>query len=216
MQPNRQPEHDSTARIDEARLPFALSAPGNPPLRLRPAIARAIASEGCAVADLVCMSVVLVSLALSASGVLVPGNVMALLSMRMSLGHFVTLALCWIVWRTTYSYCGLYTWQHVQSAKGVPWRVAVATGISALVAGQVVGSFWHHGYRARVAAYFWVFATCSALLSRVAIGLFQLHVRPYLRRKQKCGHCWRRSAGGAHPRGTEVASRMELQLSRLC
>src|SRR5579863_5860942 len=102
---------------------------------------------------------------------------MSLMSMRMSVGHFVTLALCWAVWRTIFSYCGLYTWQHVQSAKGVPWRVAVAGGISALLAGQVVASLWHHGHFVRVAVYFWVCAAGSALLSRVTIGLFQLHVR---------------------------------------
>jgi exopolysaccharide biosynthesis polyprenyl glycosylphosphotransferase len=184
MQPDRRPEHNSTVGLNETGLPFVLSAPDKPPLRLRPAIARAIASEMCAVGDLACMSAVLITLALSASGVLVPGNAMALLSMRMSVGHFVTLALCWIVWRTAFSYCGLYTWQHVQSAKGVPGRVAVAAGISALVAGQVVASLWHHGHFARVAAYFWVSAAASALLLRVTVGLFQLHVRPHLRRSR--------------------------------
>jgi exopolysaccharide biosynthesis polyprenyl glycosylphosphotransferase len=184
MQPDLRPQHDSTARLGEARVPFALSARDGHPLRLRPAIARAIASELCAIADLVCMSVVIIFIALWASGGPIAGNVMSLMSMRMSVGHFVTLALCWIVWRTIFSYCGLYTWQHVQSAKGVPGRVALAAGVSALVAGEVVASFWHHGHFARVAGYFWVAASGGALLSRVTICLFQIHVRPHLRRRR--------------------------------
>ena len=79
-------------------------------------------------------------------------------------------------------YCGLYTWRHVQSAQGVPGRVVLATGLSALIGGQVIASLWHHGHFLRVAVYFWIAATAGALLSRVAICLFHLYVRPHLRR----------------------------------
>jgi exopolysaccharide biosynthesis polyprenyl glycosylphosphotransferase len=182
MQQHLQSEDDSTARLDAAGAPFALTAPQSPALQLRPAVARAISGELCAIADLVCLSTALVCLALWAGTPRIAGNVTALLSMRMSVGHFVVLALCWFVWRTIFTYCGLYTWRHVQSAQGVAGRVVLAAGLSAVVSGQVIASMWHHGHFLRMAVYFWIAASGGALLSRVAICLFHLYVRPHLRR----------------------------------
>ncbi len=194
MQPHLRSEDDSTARLEAPGVPFALAAPQNAALRLRPAAARAIAGELCAIADLVCLSITLIYLALLAGSAniayldfwagsaSIAGNITKMLSMRMSVGHFVILALFWIVWHTVFSYCGLYTWQHVQSAQSVPGRVVLATGLSALVAAQVIASMWHHGHFARVAAYFWIVSTGSALFCRLAIALFYLYVRPQLRR----------------------------------
>jgi exopolysaccharide biosynthesis polyprenyl glycosylphosphotransferase len=182
MQSHLQSDQDSTARLDPRGVPFALSAPLSPGLRLRPAVARAISGELSAIADLVCLSAALTILALWVGSDHIAGNVTALLSMRMSIGHFVVLALCWLVWRTIFSYCGLYTWRHVQSAQGVPGRVVLATALSALIGGQVIASLWHHGHFLRMTVYFWMAATAGALLSRVAICLFHLYVRPHLRR----------------------------------
>ena len=182
MQPNLHTEHDSTARLDPVGMPFAVSPQNHRTLRLRPVIARAIASEVCATADLIYLSIAIICLALFASGAQLSGNVMSLLSMRISVGHFAVLALCWVVWRMIYSYCGLYTWQHVQTANGLPARIALATGLSALVAGEVVAALWHHGHFVRTATRFWIAATAAALLTRVVIGLIQLYVRPLLRR----------------------------------
>jgi exopolysaccharide biosynthesis polyprenyl glycosylphosphotransferase len=182
MQPHLESGDDATARLDAPGAPFALTAPRNPGLQLRPAVAHAIAGELCATADLVCLSLALIYLALRAGNANLAGNIARLLSIRMSVGHFVVLALCWIVWRTIFSYCGLYTWRHVQSAQGVPGRVLLATGLSALLSGQVIASMWHHGHFLRVAGYFWIAATGGALLSRVAVCLFHLYVRPHLRR----------------------------------
>jgi hypothetical protein len=184
MQQNFQIDNSSTARIDSAGLPFALSAPHATGLRLRPAVARAMSCTLAATIDMAGLSVALVYLALWASGAQIAGNLVSLLSIRISLGHFAALALCWMVWRTIFSYCGLYTWQHVQSAKGVPGRVALATGISSLVASEIVAKMWHHGHFARVAIYFWIIATAVALLSRVLICLFHLYVRPHFRQSK--------------------------------
>jgi exopolysaccharide biosynthesis polyprenyl glycosylphosphotransferase len=174
-------DHDSTARLDGVGSPFALTTSRASGLRLRPAVARVISGAYCGTIDLICLSVTLIYLALWASGAKIAGNLVALLSVRMSIGHFAVIALCWMVWRTIFSYCGLYTWQHVQSANGVPGRVALASGVSALVAGEVVGAMWHHGHFLRATVYFWIAATGGALLSRVAICLFHLYVRPHFR-----------------------------------
>jgi exopolysaccharide biosynthesis polyprenyl glycosylphosphotransferase len=118
------------------------------------------------------------------SGAKIAGNLVAVLSIRMSVGHFAVVALCWMIWRTIFSYCGLYTWQHVQSSSGVPGRVALASALSALVAGEVVSTLWHHGHFLRVAVFFWIVATAGALLSRVAVCLFHLYVRPRFRQQK--------------------------------
>jgi exopolysaccharide biosynthesis polyprenyl glycosylphosphotransferase len=182
MQQNLQLDHDSTARLDSAGAPFAVARPRAAGLRLRPAVARAISGGFCGAVDVAWLSVTLIYLALWVSGAKIAGNLVELLSIRLSVGHFAVVALCWIVWRTIFSYCGLYTWQHVQSANGVPGRVALASGLSALVAGEVVGAMWHHGHFFRVAVYFWIAATSGAILSRVAVCLFHLYVRPHFRR----------------------------------
>jgi|HubBroStandDraft_1064217.scaffolds.fasta_scaffold19634_3 exopolysaccharide biosynthesis polyprenyl glycosylphosphotransferase len=183
MQNNLRLDANSTAGFDATSAgAFTLITPRKPGFMLRPVVARALASTLSATVDLVVLSVTLISLALWASGGPVAGNVMALLSARISVGHFAMIAVCWMVWRTIFSYCGLYTWQHIQSAIGVPGRVAVATGISAMVAGEVVAWMWHHGHALRIAVAFWIVATAGTLTSRVVICLFQLYVRPHLRR----------------------------------
>jgi exopolysaccharide biosynthesis polyprenyl glycosylphosphotransferase len=184
MRHNLQLDDDSTARFDSVGLPFAIRTQGTSALRLRPSIARAISGALCATVDLVFLSVTLIYLALWASGLQIAGNLVALLSVRLSVGHFAVIALCWMVWRTIFSYCGLYTWQHVQSASGVPGRVALAAGISGLIAGEVVATFWHHGHFSSVALIFWIVVTGEALLLRVAICLFQLYIRPHFRRSK--------------------------------
>jgi exopolysaccharide biosynthesis polyprenyl glycosylphosphotransferase len=184
MQQNVRIDHDSTARFDALGSPFVLQGTPKAGLHLRPAVARAISGPLIGTADLVCLSVMLIYLALWASGVTISGNLVALLSVRLSVGHFLVIALCWIVWRTIFYYCGLYTWQHVQSARGVPGRVALATGVSALLACDVVGAMWHHGRFVRLAVYFWIATMSAALLTRVAVCLFQLYVRPHFRQRR--------------------------------
>jgi exopolysaccharide biosynthesis polyprenyl glycosylphosphotransferase len=182
MQENVQLDPDLTAQFDAVGVPFALDTPRAATLRLRPAVAHAISGSFIGTIDLVWLSVTLIYFALWATGAHIAGSLVALLSVRISLGHFAVIALCWVVWRTIFSYCGLYTWRHIQAAGGVPGRVALASGISALLAGEVVGTMWHHGHFLRVAICFWVLATSGALLSRVAICLFHLYVRPHFRR----------------------------------
>jgi exopolysaccharide biosynthesis polyprenyl glycosylphosphotransferase len=177
-------DHDSTARLDAAGSPFQLTSSRSAAVRLRPAVARAVSGAFCGALDLACLSAVLIYLALWASGARIAGNLIALLSIRISVGHFAVVALCCVMWRTIFAYCGLYTWQHVQSARSVPGRVALATGAAALLAGKVVSNMWHHGHFARVAIEFWIATTAGALLSRIAICLFQLYVRPRFRQRK--------------------------------
>ncbi len=198
MQQNIRIDQDSTARLDAVGSPFVLEGTSKAGLHLRPAVARAISGPLIGTADLVCLSIMLIYLALWASGATISGNLVALLSVRLSVGHFLVIALCWIVWRTIFYYCGLYTWQHVQSARGVPGRVALATGISALVACDAVGAMWHHGRFVHLAVYFWIATMSAALLTRVAVCLFQPDVRPHFRRRRHAVIV----GGGRAPRGS--------------
>lgn len=184
MQESLRIDTSSTARLDTARFPVAVSAPRSSGFLIRPAVAQALAGGFSATIDLALLSTAIICLALWASGVLVEGNVLELLSMRLTVGHFVELALCWIVWRAIFYYCGLYTWQHVQRPRAVTGRVALATALSACVAGGVVGSMWHHGHSLQAGIYFWVLATGGTLLSRGSIGLYQGYVRPHFRRRR--------------------------------
>jgi exopolysaccharide biosynthesis polyprenyl glycosylphosphotransferase len=184
MQQNLQVDHDSTARLDSVGLPFALTKPRAAGLQLSPAVTRAISGGFCGTVDLAWLTLTLIYLALWASGEKLQGSLVAPLSIRMSIGHFAVVALCWMAWRTIFSYCGLYTWQHVQTANEVPGRVALASGVSALAVGEVIGALWHHGHFLRFAVCFWIAATGGALLTRVAICLFHLHIRPHFRRSR--------------------------------
>jgi exopolysaccharide biosynthesis polyprenyl glycosylphosphotransferase len=184
MRHNVQLNHDSTARLDTVGSLFALRKPRSAGLELRPAVARAISGALVGTIDLAWLSMSLVYLALWMSGAKIAGNLVELLSIRMSVGHFAVVVICSMIWRTIFSYCGLYTWQHVQSANGIPGRVALASGLAALVAGEVVGGMWHHGHFLRVTIYFWIAATGGALLLRAGIWLFQMFVRPYFRKSK--------------------------------
>ena len=172
----------ATARVDASDFPFASSTERDPGILLRPAVAHALAGPFCATIDLALLSLTLIYLALWASGEKIAGNLVELLSIRLSVGHFLEIALCWVVWRAIFYYCGLYTWQHVRRPAGVPGRVALAAGISALLAASMVGSIWHHGHAGPAAIFFWAAITGGALFSRAAICLFHLAVRPHFRR----------------------------------
>jgi exopolysaccharide biosynthesis polyprenyl glycosylphosphotransferase len=180
MQPKFQTEHEGTAGIDLTTPPFALAAP-DPAELLQPSVARGISGSTVGILDLLFLSVTLIYFALYASGNVTSENMLAMLSLRITIGHFIVLALCWVAWRLFYSYCGLYTWQHVQSAKGVLGRVLLAAGLSSLVGGQVIAILWHNGHPFRFTLYFWTVAACSTLMGRAALGAFHTYVRPRLR-----------------------------------
>jgi exopolysaccharide biosynthesis polyprenyl glycosylphosphotransferase len=179
MQLNMRPEHSEAAILD-------MFTPGvkQEALRLSPSLARGISGRVGGIADLVLLSSVLIYFALWAGGVQFKGSMMTLLSIRMSVGHFVMLGLCWMVWRSIFSYCGLYTWQHLQSVKDVILRVGLATGLCAVVSGQVIASFWHHGRFLEVTCYCWIVGACLACLTRAALEVFYLYVKPHLRRSR--------------------------------
>ncbi len=177
MQPEMRPEIEGAASLN-----LALTAPKGATMCLRPSVARGVAGRLCETVDIVVLSVILIYFALWASGVDFSGSLMSLLSVRMSVGHFVVLALCWIVWRTVFSYCGLYTWQHVQSAKGLLGRIVCASGLCALVSGLTVASLWHHGHLIQYTLDLWLAGTLLAMVIRVGLGAFHLYVRPCFRR----------------------------------
>jgi exopolysaccharide biosynthesis polyprenyl glycosylphosphotransferase len=179
MQPQLQSEDRGEVSL---KLVNFGQAAGTTALRMRPSVAQGIAGHISGITDLAFLSLVLIELALWAGGSKYIGNPLQLLSARMTVGHFLVLAFCWMIWRTIFYYCGLYSWQHIQSAKEVVGRVIVATGVSSLVAGQVIASEWHHGHLLRISLYCWLASMCCALTSRAAIGSFQIYVRPHLRR----------------------------------
>jgi exopolysaccharide biosynthesis polyprenyl glycosylphosphotransferase len=183
MQPKLQVEDEITAgmEMDLTAPPFVLAMP-DPAERLQPAVARGIAGSTAGAVDLLLLSITLICFALGASGNATADHMFQLLSMKITVGHFVVLALCWIAWRLCYSYCGLYTWQHVQTAKGVLGRVIAASGLSALIGGEVIAYVWHDGHSARFILSFWMVAACSTLMGRAALGVFHMYVRPHLRR----------------------------------
>ena len=182
MQPELQPEDRDAVSLKLVSPPFILAESRGNAMRLRPAVARGIAGRISGIVDLAFLSITLIYFALLAGGVQYASNPMSLLSARLSIGHFLVLAMCLMVWRTIFFYCGLYTWRHIQSAVGVLGRVTLAAGLSGVVAGEVIASQWHHGHFLRITLYFWLACTGCALLSRVAIGTFQVYVRPHLRR----------------------------------
>ena len=150
--------------------------------QLPAAVARGLAGSFCGTADLALLSAVLIDLALTANGIDPGSNLVSILSIRLSLGHFVVLVMCWAMWRLTFWYCGLYTAAHVRSARGVLGRLLLATFISALLAGEVIGRVWHHGYVRWSVLLFWLLAFCCALVLRAAVASFQLYIRPLLRK----------------------------------
>src|SRR5579859_493933 len=100
-----------------------------------PSIIRGMVGIVCGSADLLILSMLLIWGALSASGIRPQDNIIDLLAIRMSIKHFLLLILCCVLWRTIFWYCDLYTWRHVRSIGGIIARLALATGLSALVAG---------------------------------------------------------------------------------
>jgi exopolysaccharide biosynthesis polyprenyl glycosylphosphotransferase len=184
MRSGLQPESESTASLQLVTSSWTQPEQVHSFFRLRPSVARGIAGKFSCIADLVFLSVTLIYFALWAVAARPVADPVALLSMRMSIGHFVVLAMCWVVWHFTFSYCGLYTWRHNQSAPGVLGRVVLATGISALIAGEVIAVQWHHGRFLEVTLFLWIATAFWTLMSRVSIGLFHLYIRPQFRQSR--------------------------------
>jgi len=151
---------------------------------LHRAVARGIVGRAVGVADLVLLSLTLVYFALCAGPAQPHGGLWKLLSMKMTIGHFVLLAFCWVLWGTFFTYCGLYTRQHIKSAQGVFGRLALATGLSGLVAGETIAFQWHHGRFLPVFFDCWLASLLCVLLLRIAVGAFSIYARPHLRRKR--------------------------------
>ncbi len=147
-----------------------------------PGPVRGISGRFCGAADLVLLTAALILLALIASGIPPGQSLIELLAIRLSVEHFIVLTMCWIVWRTTFSYCGLYNRQHIRSLEGLVGRLLLSTGVCAAIAGAVISASWHHGHFWRNTLLFWMAANSSALSLRVTIVVFQLYIRPHFRK----------------------------------
>lgn len=180
MQPDIQPENEGTVSLNLAMAQFTPAPPQG--LRLPPPVAHGIAGRVSSIADAVLLSTTMIYFALAAPGVPFADHLSALFSIRMSVGHFIVLAICCAVWHTIFSYCGLYTWQHIQSAKEASGRVALGVGICAPIAGEVIALYWRHGHFLAETLHFWLVGTCCALFSRAGIATYQQYVRPHMRR----------------------------------
>ncbi|HUA98552.1 MAG TPA: sugar transferase [Terracidiphilus sp.] len=181
MRPDLHAEDKGTASLQLMAPPPSAGADW---ARIHPAVARGIAGRAVAVADLVFLSLTLVYFALCAGAAQPSGGLWKLLSMKMTIGHFVLLAFCWVLWRTIFTYCGLYAGQHIKSAGGLFGRLVLATGLAALVAGESIAFEWHHGHL--LSAFFdcWLAGLLCVLLVRVAVGAFHFYARPLLRRRR--------------------------------
>ncbi|MGB7264115.1 MAG: sugar transferase [Terracidiphilus sp.] len=182
MQPELQSTYEGTASLRLIDTGWSQPKQTAPLLRLRPSVSRGIAGRLIGIADLCALSLTLVYCALWAVAGRPADDPMALLSMRMSVAHFCMLAFCWMIWRSIFFYCGLYTWQHIQSVKSVLGRVALATGLSSLVEAQIISRQWHHGHFLHIMLFAWIVCALCAVVSRVAVGAFHIYVRPHLRR----------------------------------
>ena len=149
-----------------------------------PSIIRGMVGIVCGSADLIILSMLLIWGALSASGIRPQDNIIDLLAIRMSIKHFLLLILCCALWRTIFWYCDLYTWRHVRSVGGIIARLALATGLSALIAGCAIAVCWSHGHFWRSWLLFWMPAFCGLAVIRGLMATFCLYVHPHLRRRK--------------------------------
>jgi exopolysaccharide biosynthesis polyprenyl glycosylphosphotransferase len=189
-------------QFDEAVRIDLVLAPGYGASHIHAGAARAIARRFCAIGDLTLLSFVLIYLALWANGIPESGNVVALLSMRISVAHVAVLALCCALWHTAFFFCGLYAWQEVRSIRGVVGRVTLATGFSALAAGQVISMEWHHGNFLQNTLWFWVAGAGSVLALRAMIAGFYIFVGSHFR------HCKDVLIVGSDARAVQVCQEL--------
>jgi exopolysaccharide biosynthesis polyprenyl glycosylphosphotransferase len=152
--------------------------------RLSPVIAGGLSGVFCAIADLVLLSAILIDLALAAGQVQSGGNLLSVLSIRLSIGHLLVLGLCWLMWWTIFRYSGLYMASHLRSLPAVGGRVILATGVCGVVSGEVIARAWHHGFLLWNALLFWLLACSSTLVLRAGIAGFQTYLRPLLRKSR--------------------------------
>lgn len=143
---------------------------------------RGISGRFCGTADLALLTAALIFLALLANGFTPGRSLIELLAIRLSVEHFIVLMMCWIAWRTTFSYCGLYNTRHTRSLEGLVGRLGLCTGLCAAIAGAVISASWHHGHFWRNTLLFWIAANSSTLSVRVAIVVFQSYIRPHFRK----------------------------------
>jgi exopolysaccharide biosynthesis polyprenyl glycosylphosphotransferase len=157
------------------------SEPREPHTRLPQAVVKGIVGPFSGISDLALLSVTLIYLALSANGIYPGDSLINLLAIRLSVEHFIVLIVCWIIWRATFCYCGLYTWQHARTLEGVVGRLMLSTGLCSVVAGSVIATSWHHGHFWRNTFLFWLIVISGSFLLRVLVGSFQLQIRPHFR-----------------------------------
>jgi exopolysaccharide biosynthesis polyprenyl glycosylphosphotransferase len=172
-----------TARENVADL-LVFSPRPEQPSKFPSVVVRGMVGLLCGSLDIALLSIILIWLGLAASGIHPGDRLLDLLAIRMSVQHFVLLVMCWIIWRTIFWYCDLYTWQHARSAEGIAGRLTLATGLSAILSGWVVAVSWGHGHLLRNTALFWLAAFCSLAMARALLAAFSMYVRPCFRKQR--------------------------------
>ncbi len=150
-------------------------------LHIAASTARCITGWTIGVVDLFYLSATLIYFALWAVNESPFVDTVTLLSMRISVKHVCMLALCAILWRFIFYYCGLYTWQHIQVVTGLLGRIALATGACALLQAQVIAVEWHHGHYFELFVLDWATTASCALTSRALLICIHTYVKPLFR-----------------------------------
>jgi exopolysaccharide biosynthesis polyprenyl glycosylphosphotransferase len=148
------------------------------------AVVRGMVGIFCGSTDILLLSSILIWIGLLANGIRPQDGLIKLLAIRMSVQHFVLLIMCWIIWRTIFWYCDLYTWRHARSVEGIAGRLGLATGLCGILSGCVVALSWGHGHFLRIMLLFWVTAFCSLAAVRALLAAFCLYVGPHLRKQR--------------------------------
>ncbi len=153
--------------------------------RLSPRASCGITERLLAICDVIRLSIILIYLALLAGNLQAGDTAIALLSMKMSINHFVVLAFCCVVWQIILSYCGLYAWQHVRTVSSIVGRLILAMAFSALIEREVIAALWHHGNFMTAAIYCWITGVCSAIVLRIIAAAFYIYVLPQFKMKRE-------------------------------
>jgi exopolysaccharide biosynthesis polyprenyl glycosylphosphotransferase len=170
-----------TARDNAANIHALAPLPERRP-SLSAALVRGITGWFCGVVDIMLLSSSLIFVALLMGGLRHSDSIVDFLAMRISVEHFLVLILAGIVWRWIFEYCDLYTGQHIRSIGGIAGRLAIATGLCAVLSAGVISELWHHSRFFIAASLLWPMTFCGACVVRGAVGAFHLSLKPRLRR----------------------------------
>lgn len=171
--------HTAQQKVEDIR---AFAPLPEPRITLPAFLVRGMTGFLCGTADLAVLGVSLILVALLANGIGSGYSLIDLLAMRISVEHLVVLVMVAIIWRSTFWYCDLYTWQRVRSAEGLFGRLALASWLCAWVSGCAVAILWHHGHFWRSMGLCWLISLGGACAVRSVLAGYFAYVRPLFRK----------------------------------